>query len=257
MYEYYRGTRSGLSVRDVSIVQGLYGARTPDKYEGAGGNDTTGRATPLFGGAADRRLDHDRGRRRVQVHGRLPVPVGDGRSPGVRTEPSDGPGGVARLPRQRGGEGVDARPAPQRRPRGARLTGCGPGATYFVRVSAARQDVFGVGSYELDVRQHSVVSDLVGLLGTILDQNGAERHPVHGDRLAHPDVIRRPADGVPHRRVVRLRQGRGLLPDHRTAGGWRQAGEPGGDGLGPGRLALPRGSNSPTRPGGRWPARFS
>src|SRR5262249_31976754 len=48
MYENYQGPRTGLGAGDVARLQALYGARTPDSLEGAGGNDTFGTASPLL-----------------------------------------------------------------------------------------------------------------------------------------------------------------------------------------------------------------
>ncbi len=51
MYENYLGARLGLSDADIAAVQALYGARTPDQFEGASGNGSLGTATPLSVGA--------------------------------------------------------------------------------------------------------------------------------------------------------------------------------------------------------------
>jgi len=40
MYEVYGGVRTGLTAGDVASLQGLYGARGADAFEGKGGNDT-------------------------------------------------------------------------------------------------------------------------------------------------------------------------------------------------------------------------
>src|SRR5262245_57206982 len=45
MYEVYSGARTGLSAGDVASIQGLYGRRTADAYEGTGGNSTLATAT--------------------------------------------------------------------------------------------------------------------------------------------------------------------------------------------------------------------
>ncbi len=47
MFEDYVGTRAGLSAVDLATIQGLYGTRTPDAFEGAAGNNTLGTATRL------------------------------------------------------------------------------------------------------------------------------------------------------------------------------------------------------------------
>ena len=47
MYEVYGSARAGLSAGDAASIQGLYGARTTDAYEGLTGNDTLATATPF------------------------------------------------------------------------------------------------------------------------------------------------------------------------------------------------------------------
>src|SRR5262245_15482716 len=47
MFESYEGARTGLGAEDVARIQALYGARLPDGYEGADGNDTFATASPL------------------------------------------------------------------------------------------------------------------------------------------------------------------------------------------------------------------
>src|SRR4051812_7530351 len=49
MYEVYGSARAGLSAADVAAIQGLYGARAADAYEGLTGNDTLATATPFAG----------------------------------------------------------------------------------------------------------------------------------------------------------------------------------------------------------------
>ena len=49
MYEFYQGTRTGLSAEDVGRIQDLYGARPTRTWEPAGGNNTASAATPWPG----------------------------------------------------------------------------------------------------------------------------------------------------------------------------------------------------------------
>jgi len=49
MYEFYQGTRSGLSSADVAQVRSLYGARPANTWEPDGGNNTAATATNLLG----------------------------------------------------------------------------------------------------------------------------------------------------------------------------------------------------------------
>jgi hypothetical protein len=48
MYDGYNGVRTGLNAGDVAAVQALYGPRTPDRFEGATGNNTPATAAPLL-----------------------------------------------------------------------------------------------------------------------------------------------------------------------------------------------------------------
>ena len=47
MYEQYQGPRDGLAGVDAADLQALYGARTPDQFDGRRGNDTPRTATLL------------------------------------------------------------------------------------------------------------------------------------------------------------------------------------------------------------------
>src|SRR5687767_3321092 len=47
LYETYGGVRTGLSEGDIARLQALYGARTPDKFEGANGNGSFSTAASM------------------------------------------------------------------------------------------------------------------------------------------------------------------------------------------------------------------
>jgi Matrixin len=47
LFQTYQGPRAGLSPDDVAAIQGLYGARQSDQFEGTSGNDSSALATPL------------------------------------------------------------------------------------------------------------------------------------------------------------------------------------------------------------------
>lgn len=47
MSEGYGGVKGGLTAADVAAIRAVYGARTPDQFEGAAGNDTFAAATAL------------------------------------------------------------------------------------------------------------------------------------------------------------------------------------------------------------------
>src|SRR5262249_45384895 len=53
MYEHYMNPRLGLSAGDVAAIQSLYGARSPDAYEGTTGNETIDTATRFSGSSME------------------------------------------------------------------------------------------------------------------------------------------------------------------------------------------------------------
>jgi hypothetical protein len=166
MYEYYRGTRTALSAGDVAAVQQLYGPRTPDRYEGSTGNDTRGTATgytqPVTADlttAADADVYRFTG---GLLTSRVTVSL---RAEGLsmltaRVEILDANGTVLRSA---------AVTDPTANDLTLSLDQVRFGATYYVRVSAARADVFGVGSYQLSVAQQSLLGTVTGLLGGLVD----------------------------------------------------------------------------------------
>lgn len=168
MYEYYRGTRTGLSAGDVAAVRALYGARTPDEFEGTAGNDTLATATrywqPL---EADLTTPQD-----VDVYKVTTGLLATGvtvrlNAAGLslvtaKVELLDASGRVV-------SSAFVTDPTRNDVTLSARVRGL---STYYVRVSAARGDVFGVGAYDLDVKQQSLLSGVLGLVGGLLDDTG-------------------------------------------------------------------------------------
>jgi len=149
MFDFYRGARSGLSAGDVAALQGLYGARLPDRFEGAAGNDTFATAAVLSHGRVAEgdlttmadvdyyRVAVPEGAKDLTVNlrasgvsllqARVSVYDGDGRL--VATGAAGEPGGDVRL----------------------RVENATAGATYLVKVERGSDDVFGVGAYRLAV----------------------------------------------------------------------------------------------------------
>jgi hypothetical protein len=172
MYEWYSGPRARLSAADVASIQSLYGARTPDKYEGAGGNGTLATATrfplqaqPL---AADLTTAGDAdvykftsGLLTNQVTIRL-------KAAGLslltaRVELLDSTGRVL---------ATAAATDPTNNDVTLSFGGTRAGQTYYVRVSGARADEFAIGAYELDLKQSSLLTAVTGLVGGLLDDTG-------------------------------------------------------------------------------------
>lgn len=175
LYEDYRGVRTGLTAGDVARLQALYGPRTPDAYEGSGGNDTAARAAklPLVSltdgitavtaeGDLTTRTDRDYYTFtaplnlggltvRLQTRGvsllapKLTVYDAAGKVVGTATSPGPNGGDLeVRLPR-------------------LQLLG-----KYTVKVEAAADDVFGIGSYVLKVDSLPGVTGVVQSLGGVV-----------------------------------------------------------------------------------------
>jgi hypothetical protein len=169
MYEFYQGARSGLSAGDVAAVRGLYGARPADQFEGAAGNDTLARAT-RYGGTltADLTTTGD-----VDVYRFTTGLLTSGvtvslRAAGLslvaaRVEALDSAGRVV---------ASAAVTDPTQNDITLSLGSVRSLSTYYVRLSAARGDVFGVGAYELTVKNQSLLSDVVGVVTSLLDETG-------------------------------------------------------------------------------------
>lgn len=171
MYEWYRGARAGLAAEDIAAIQALYGARAHDAYEGASGNNTLATATRVSGSIeADLTTAAD-----VDVY-RFTAPwLTLGTRITLKAE------GLSLLTAKlelldSAGQVVDRAITydPLSNDLMLDARSLQPGSTYYVRVSAARNDVFGIGSYQLDVNHYSVLSDLVdtvNLLSTELGLN--------------------------------------------------------------------------------------
>jgi len=167
MYELYQGPRDGLHPSDIADIQTLYGARTPDRFEGTAGNDAMATATRLRFVSRLSQLAGTDG-----TAGRIPfvaagdvttlvdqdvysvrVPLG-ARSFEVRLRTT----GVSLLTAKltvvdaRGqivGSAIATDPA-----NGDLLVAvqdARPGNLYFIRVEGAEDDVFGIGAYRLTV----------------------------------------------------------------------------------------------------------
>ncbi|HKB05302.1 MAG TPA: matrixin family metalloprotease [Gemmataceae bacterium] len=147
MYETFSGPRAGLSAEDVASVLALYGARAGDAYEGVAGNNTQATASALTGPiVADLTTVTDADWYSFTA----PVATGSWirlKAAGVslvtaRVEVFDADGQLVA-----GGESTD----PQNNDVNVWVPGWTAGATYYVKVSSARTDDFGVGAYRLTV----------------------------------------------------------------------------------------------------------
>lgn len=175
LYEIYQGIRSGLSAGDVTNIQALYGARTADRFEGTSGNDTLGTATRLnlltagdgsLGVAAegDLRTLADRDVFRFTAPLTLGPLVIDLRTEGIslltaRITVYDSLGRVVRSA---------ATSDPTNNDLGVRIDNPALLGTYYVKVESGRQDVFGVGSYRLEVKSLPLVQAATGAVGSVV-----------------------------------------------------------------------------------------
>jgi hypothetical protein len=158
----YTGVRTGLATSDIAALQALYGARSPDAYEGPLGNSTPATATPINFVAnpspnsvasvlpsvvnADLSTSTD-----VDYYA---VKIGPSPNFTVRVQTS----GISLLtPRATvyDAAGNIIASASSTNPMAGDLTipvaKAQAGATYTIRVESARNDVFGIGSYRLVV----------------------------------------------------------------------------------------------------------
>lgn len=147
MYEQYLTAHSGLSSGDIANIRTLYGDRAPDGYEGSTGNDTYATATTYAGALeADLTTNTD-----VDMY-RWTADSSDGRwfrlkAEGLslvtaKLEVLDAMGQVV---------GSAQADGPLQNDVTVYVSQLIAGATYYLRVSSARDDVFGVGAYRLAV----------------------------------------------------------------------------------------------------------
>jgi len=200
MSENYTGPKTGLSAADVALVRSYYGARPADKYEGAWGNNSFARATPVDAITGAARLTADIGSNadadvysllNTTLLGQLEVRV---KASGVslltpRVQITNGWGQLLAAG-SAAGPGQDVTVA-------VPLTLLNLG--YFVKVTGATGDVFGVGGYEMSVVRTSGLVLPRLLAETLLDNSllGAVTHddqPGGNDGYAADARVDSPAD---------------------------------------------------------------
>jgi hypothetical protein len=158
----YLGPRPGPSAADVRLLQSLYGARPPDRFEGPRGDDTPATAAALRPPAGDPgaplTADADITTHRDVDYYRFTVDQGRHDSGAtVRLQTSHLSLLTARVTVYDPSGGVAATAASTDPLNGdllIHLVQVRAGATYRVRVEGARTDVFGIGSYRLTVDLH-------------------------------------------------------------------------------------------------------
>lgn len=175
LYPSYLGVRTGLSAADIAALQSLYGSRTPDRFEGASGNGERGTATRLsllanadgslaLGADADITTLQDRDMFSFET----PLNVGGAviqvRTAGIslmtpRVSVFDASGNLlvsaASVDPLAGGLTI-------------RVNNIHPLSTYYVKIESARQDVFGIGAYQLTVNYLPLVNLLAGTVTSVV-----------------------------------------------------------------------------------------
>jgi hypothetical protein len=168
MYEYYQGTRTGLSAGDVASIRSLYGARPADAFEGAAGNGTPGTAAwytqPL---EADLSSVQD-----VDVYKVTTGLLTTGLTVSLRAAGLSLVTAKVELLNAAGAVISSALVTDPTQNDVTLSTGAGGLSTYYVRVSASRTDVFGAGAYKLEVTQQTLLTPVLGLVGGLLDETG-------------------------------------------------------------------------------------
>lgn len=172
MFEWYGGARSGLSAADVMSIQALYGARTPDQYEGTSGNGALATATrfpvltrPL---TADLTTAGDADVYKFTaglLTNKVTISL---KAAGLslltaRVELLDSSGRVV---------ATGAANDPLSNDVTVNFSGTRAGQTYYVRVTGATADEFSIGSYELDLKQSSILTAVTDIVGGLLDDTG-------------------------------------------------------------------------------------
>lgn len=169
MYEYYLGARTGLSSSDISAVQALYGVRQADAYEGTAGNDTRRNARALGGSVeADITTTDD-----VDFF-KFTTPLLFTNTT-VRLKAAGLSLLTAKLVVFDAQGNVVARTStknPTKNDLTLNLTGLKGNSTYYVKVQSARNDAFGVGSYQLSINSTGLLGTVTGAVNLISTELG-------------------------------------------------------------------------------------
>jgi hypothetical protein len=170
MYYLYNGVRTGLTAGDVVRLQALYGARTPDQYEGTTGNDTpaTARAVALPDVEGDITQSGD-----VDYY-QYTLPDSSSSTVTVRVQT----GGISLLTPKltvldQDGQVIGS--SASTNPLGGGVTvqfsNAQPGQTYTIKVEGGRGDVFGIGGYRLKVDSGSCSQALISTLDAVYSRS--------------------------------------------------------------------------------------
>lgn len=171
LFTSYNGVRSGLNAADIALLQGLYGARTPDSYEGSEGNNTLSTAATLKvpAIAADITTNGD-----VDYY-KYKIPYYANRTVSFRVQTS----GLSLLtPRltitTASGQvvGTSAFSGPLSGDTIVTLNNVKRGTTYYIKVEGARSDVLGIGGYRLKIESGAVSAAQIKAIDATLNGKG-------------------------------------------------------------------------------------
>jgi Matrixin len=167
MYTYYQGTETGLAPEDIAAIQALYGARQPDQYSGSG---TLATAAPYGNGPLTADLSAS-----GQVED---FKFSTGLLTTSATIQLDAAGlslltaNLKVLNSQGQVVASTVTTDPVNNNLSITLDHVQPLATYYVQVSAAQDNVFGIGSYQLSIAQNSLLSGVTGLVNQLISDSG-------------------------------------------------------------------------------------
>lgn len=185
MYEQYGSARTGLSAGDIADVRALYGARAGDAYEGSTGNDSIDAATMYTG-----QLEAD-----LTTTTDVDVYKYTANAPGPRWFRVNAAGLSLVTPRldvlNSAGEVIGTAAAEDLLHNNVTVyvEQVQTGETYYLRVSAAHADEFGVGGYRVavdDTADGSAGPDPYALVDTEIDANNAAATAVEVTRSSGP-----------------------------------------------------------------------
>jgi hypothetical protein len=165
----YIGARAGLSTGDVAAIQGLYGARPADAFEGATGNNTIATATAYSGAVTADLGQGDVDYYRFATPLLLPATTVTLQASGLSLLTAhvtvyDSAGRVV---------ASAAATDPLHNDITLNLSNLRSASTYYVRVDGGSAGVFGVGAYNLTIKNSllSTVTGTVNLLSSELGLN--------------------------------------------------------------------------------------
>jgi Matrixin len=173
-YNTYTGPRTGLSAGDVSALQALYGARTPDRYEGATGDNSfaTAAVMKLPNIAADITTAGD-----VDYY-KFVIPSYADKTVTIKVQTSGLSLLTPRLSVYNASQQLVATSAaadPLSGDVSITLSNVKRGAVFYFKVEGARSDVFGIGGYRLKVNSGAVSQAAIAAIDILL--NGTNLGP--------------------------------------------------------------------------------